>query len=39
MFDKKRFLHCKKKLAVFPSPAGISLTKLYLAGINLIIPR
>ncbi len=25
-------LHCKKRLAVFPSPAGISLTKLSLAG-------
>jgi hypothetical protein len=24
--------------AVFPSPAGMSLTKLSLAGINLIIP-
>ncbi len=25
-------LHCKKRLAVFPSPAGMSLTKLSLAG-------
>ncbi len=25
-------LHCKKELAVFPSPAGMSLTKLSLAG-------
>jgi hypothetical protein len=39
MFDKKRVLHCKKKLSVFPSPAGMSLTKLTVAGINLIIPR
>jgi hypothetical protein len=31
-------LHCKKRLAVFPSPAGISLTKLSLAGNKLIIP-
>jgi hypothetical protein len=31
-------LHCKKRLAVFPSPAGMSLTKLSLAGNNLIIP-
>ncbi len=30
--------HCKKRLPVFPSPAGMSLTKLSLAGINLIIP-
>ncbi len=28
----------KKKLAVFPSPAGTSLTKLFLAGKNLSIP-
>jgi hypothetical protein len=25
-------IHCKKRLAVFPSPAGMSLTKLSLAG-------
>jgi hypothetical protein len=31
-------LHCKKRLAVFPTPAGISLTKLSLDGTNLIIP-
>jgi len=31
-------LHCKKRLTVFPSPAGISLTKLPLARNNLIIP-
>ncbi len=31
-------LHCKKLLAIFPSPAGMSLTKLSLAGNNLIIP-
>ncbi len=31
-------IHCKKRLAVFPSPAGMSLTKLSLAGDNLIIP-
>jgi hypothetical protein len=31
-------IHCKKRLAVFPSPAGMSLTKLSLAGNNLIIP-
>jgi hypothetical protein len=28
----------KKRLATFPSPAGMSLTKLYLCGNNLIIP-
>jgi hypothetical protein len=27
-------LHCKKELAVFPSPAGMSLTKLSLGGKN-----
>jgi hypothetical protein len=27
-------LHCKKSFAVFPSPAGMSLTKLLLARIN-----
>ncbi len=33
-----RHIHCKKRLAIFPSPAGMSLTKLSLAGNNLIIP-
>jgi hypothetical protein len=27
-------LHCKKWFSIFPSPAGISLTKLSLAGNN-----
>jgi hypothetical protein len=27
-----RPVHCKKKLTIFPSPAGMSLTKLSLAG-------
>ncbi len=31
-------LHCKKRVAVFPSPDGMSLTKLPLAWNNLIIP-
>ncbi len=31
-------LHCKKSLSFFPSPAWMSLTKLPLAGNNLIIP-
>ncbi len=30
--------YCKKRFVVFPSPAGISLTKLSLACNNLIIP-
>jgi hypothetical protein len=30
--------HCKKRLAVFPSPAGMSLTKLSLAGIIELFP-
>jgi hypothetical protein len=25
-------LHCKKRFAVFPSPPGVTLTKLFLAG-------
>ncbi len=31
-------IHCKKGSAIFPSPAWMSLTKLSLAGNNLIIP-
>jgi hypothetical protein len=31
-------LHCKKGLAIFPSPAGVSVTKLSLAGNYLINP-
>ncbi len=31
-------IHCKKRLAVFPSPAGISPTKLSLDGKKLTIP-
>jgi hypothetical protein len=31
-------VHCKKRLATFPSPAGMSLTKLSLRGNNLIFP-
>jgi hypothetical protein len=30
--------HCKKNLTNFPTPAGMTLTKLSLAGNNLIIP-
>ncbi len=26
--EMKKVIHCKKKLATFPSPAGMSLTKL-----------
>jgi hypothetical protein len=36
-FDQVSIL-CKKSLSVFHSPAGMSLTKLSLAGKNLIIP-
>ncbi len=31
--------HCKKELAIFPSPAGMSLTKLSLAGKKLNYSR
>ncbi len=34
----QKVIHSKKRLAVFPSPAGMSPTKLSLAGNNLIIP-
>jgi hypothetical protein len=38
--DKEgRAVHCKKRYAVFPSPAGISLTKLSLAGKHFNYPR
>ena len=37
--NNKCNLHCKKELAVFPSPAWMSLTKLsILGGSNQIIP-
>ncbi len=32
-------LHCKKRFAVFPSPAGMSLEKLSLADNYLTIPH
>ncbi len=32
-------MHCKKELAVFPSPAGMSLIKLFLGGNNLVFSR
>jgi hypothetical protein len=31
-------LHLKNKLPIFPSPAGMPLTKLSLAGNNLFLP-
>jgi hypothetical protein len=34
----RRFLHCENRLTIFPSPAGMSLTKLSLAGNTLFIP-
>ena len=33
------YVHCKKELAVFPSPAGMSLIKLFLGGNNLVFSR
>jgi len=32
-----KILHCKKSFSIFPSPAGISLTKLSLGGNNDVI--
>ncbi len=32
-------VHCKKRLTIFPSQAGMSLTKASLAGNNLVIPE
>jgi hypothetical protein len=32
------WVHCKKRSAIFPSPAGMSLTKISLAGNNKISP-
>ncbi len=32
-------VHCKKELAVFTSPAGMSLIKLFLGGNNLVFSR
>jgi hypothetical protein len=34
----KQSMHCKKGLAVFPIPAGMSLIKLFLAGNNFVFP-
>ncbi len=31
-------IHCKKRFVIFPSPAGVSLTKLSVAGNDLVIP-
>jgi hypothetical protein len=36
--QKLKYVHCKKRFAVFPSPDVMSLTKLPLGGNNLIIP-
>jgi hypothetical protein len=33
------YIHCKKRLAIFPSPAGMSPTKPSLAGDTLIFPQ
>jgi hypothetical protein len=37
--DQSNTVHCKKELAVFPSPAGMSLIKLFLGGNNLVFSR
>ncbi len=37
-FRQVSTLHCKKRFAIFPSQAGMSLTILSLAGTNVIIP-
>jgi hypothetical protein len=39
MNDLTQKEHCKKMLLIFPSPTGMSLTKLSLDRKNLIIPR
>jgi hypothetical protein len=36
-FFLMHYIHCKKRLSFFPSPDGMLLTKLSLAGNNLII--
>ncbi len=33
-----KLIHCKKKVSLFPSPAGMSMTKLSLGRNNQIIP-
>jgi hypothetical protein len=35
--ERTGLLHCKKRFAIFPSPAGMPLTKLSLDGNNLIM--
>jgi hypothetical protein len=35
---RERAVHCKKSLTIFPSPVGMSLTKLSLDVNNLLIP-
>jgi hypothetical protein len=37
--EKILLSHCKKEMAVFPSPAGMSLIKLFLGGNNLFFAR
>ena len=36
--ELRHTLHCNKSFAIFLSPAGLSLTKLSLAGNNVLIP-
>jgi hypothetical protein len=37
--ERQKEAHCKKELAIFPSPAGMSLTKLSLGGKKLNYSR
>jgi hypothetical protein len=39
MRERPEKIHCKKRFAIFPSPAGMSLTKLSHARNNLTISR
>jgi hypothetical protein len=32
-------VHCKKRFSIFPSSAGMSITKLFLIGINKLFPH
>ncbi len=36
--ERESCVHCKKRLMIFPSPAGMSLTKRSLGGNKSIIP-
>ncbi len=38
IYITRRFKHCKKRLAVSPSPAGMSLTYCHWPGIIILFP-